>query len=375
MANVEVIEVESSSQLNQFIDYPSKLYKDDPNYVAHLKMERKEFFDFDKNPFYKLAKVKLFLAKKEGKVCGRIATCVNYQHNQYHEENVGFFGFFECPDDYEIAQLLLKVAMIHLKKEGAEKMRGPMNFSTNHECGFLVEGFDSPPSVMMTYNQPYLPKLAEKFGLRKAMDLLALKVSKEGGISPRIEKVVNRLAERSNFKIRSLNMKNFDKEVELIRNVYNSAWQHNWGFVPMTEDEFNYTAKDLKQVVDPDIVFVVEHEGKPVAFSLALPDINKALIYLKGKLLPFGILKLLWHTKIKNKVKSARLVTFGVVPEYQKRGLDSLLFLHTFKTGVSKGYDFAELSWILETNDLMRNSAKEMGAVPYKKYRIVEMPL
>lgn len=375
MSKVEVIEVESSSQLNQFIDYPTKLYKDDPNYVAHLKMERKEFFDFEKNPFYKSAKVKLFLAKKEGKVCGRIATCINYQHNQFHEENVGFFGFFDCPDDYEIAQLLFKVAMIHLKKEGAEKMRGPMNFSTNHECGFLVEGFDSPPSVMMTYNQPYLPKLAEKFGLRKTMDLLALKVSKEGGISPRIEKVVNRLAERSNFKIRSLNMKNFDQEVELIRNVYNGAWQHNWGFVPMTEEEFNHSAKDLKQVVDPDIVFVVEHEGKPVAFSLALPDINQALIYLKGKLFPFGIIKLLWHTKIKNKIKSARLVTFGVIPEYQKRGLDSLLFLHTFKTGVAKGYDFAELSWILETNELMRNSAKEMGAVPYKKYRIVEMPL
>lgn len=375
MANVEVIEVESSSQLNQFIDYPSKLYKDDPNYVAHLKMERKQFFDFEKNPFYKTAKVKLFLAKKDGQVCGRIATCINYQHNQFHEENVGFFGFFECPDDYEIAQLLFKVAMIHLKKEGAEKMRGPVNFSTNHECGFLVEGFDSPPSIMMTYNQPYLPKLAEKFGLRKAMDLLALKVSKEGGISPRIEKVVNRLAERSNFKIRSLNMKKFEDEVEFIRKVYNGAWQYNWGFVPMTEDEFNYTAKDLKQVVDPEIVFVVEHEGKPVAFSLALPDINQALIHLKGKLFPFGILKLLWHTKIKNKIKSVRLVTFGVIPEYQKRGLDSLLFLHTYKTGVGKGYDFAELSWILETNDLMRNSAKEMGAVPYKKYRIVEMPL
>lgn len=375
MSNIQVVEVENSSQLSKFIDYPNRLYKDDPNYVAPLTMERKEFFDFKKNPFYRIAKAKLYLAVRDGQVCGRIATCVNYNHNQYHEEKVGAFGFFDCPDDYEIAQTLLKVAMINLKKEGMEKMRGPLNFSTNHECGMLVEGFDSPPVIMMTYNQPYLPKLSEKFGLKKAMDLLAFFRHKEDPINPRIERIVGKIKERGNISIRTLKMSEFDKEVERIRDLYNKAWQDNWGFVPMELDEFNYTAKNLKQVVDPDLVLFAEHEGQPVAFSLALPDLNQALIKLNGSLFPFGLLKLLWHTKISNKVKNLRLVTFGVIPDYQRRGIDSLMFLETYQRGVGKGYDAAELSWILETNDLMVRGAEGMGAKPYKKYRLYEIPL
>ncbi len=215
MAKIEVKEVESSSQLQKFIEYPNKLYKDDPNYVAPLTMERKEFFDTKKNPFYKFAKVKLFLAYDGNKIVGRIATCINYSHNEYHEENIGSFGFFDCPDDFEIASTLLKVAMITLKKEGAEKMRGPLNFSTNHECGFLVDGFDSPPVVMMTYNQPYLPKLAEKFGLKKVMDLLALRLTKDDPMPPRILAVAQKLQKRNNITIRSLNMKKFDEEIKI----------------------------------------------------------------------------------------------------------------------------------------------------------------
>jgi len=243
MTNIEVIEVESKRDLNQFIDYPNKLYKGDPNYVAPLMVERKEFFDSQKNPFFKFARVKLFLARKNGQICGRIATCVNYQHNEYHNELMGGFGFFDCPDDYEIVSTLLKVAMITLKKEGMEIMRGPLNFSTNHECGFLVEGFDSPPVVMMTYNQPYLPALTERFGLKKSMDLLAFSLTVHEEVSPRILKVVDKLQERSNLKVRTLNMSNFDREIALIRDVYNQAWKYNWGFVPMDENEFNYTAK------------------------------------------------------------------------------------------------------------------------------------
>ncbi|NOY88368.1 MAG: N-acetyltransferase [FCB group bacterium] len=375
MAKIEVVEVESSSQLKKFITYPNYLYRNDKNYVTPLLMERKEFFDWEKNPFYKTASVKLFLAKKNNEIVGRIATCINYNHNQYHNEQVGFFGFFDCPDDYEIASTLLKVAMITLKKAGMEKMRGPMNFSTNHECGFLVEGFDSPPVIMMTYNQPYLPKLAEKFGLKKTMDLLAYKLTKEEGIPERIQKVVDKLAKRSNITLRNLKMSAFDKEVELINTVYNQAWQYNWGFVPMEKEEFDYTAKNLKQVVDPDLVFIAEYEGQPVAFSLALPDLNQALIHLKGRLFPLGLLKLLWHTKVRNKIDGVRLITFGVIPQFQKRGIDSMLYLATYKKGRSKGYAWAELSWILETNELMCKAAEQMGAKVYKRYRIVEMPI
>jgi len=375
MAKIEVVEVTSSAQLRDFIDYPNRLYKGDPNYITPLISERKVFFDREKNPFYRTAKTKLFLAKDGARTVGRIATCINYTHNEYHGEQTGFFGFFDCPDDYEIASTLLKVAMITLKKEKMDRMRGPANFSTNHECGFLVDGFDSPPVVMMTYNRSYLPRLAEKFGLKKAMDLLAFDISGETGIPPRIKKVAEKLMERARITVRSLKMSEFDAEVSRIHEVYNEAWQYNWGFVPMEKDEFFHIAKDMKQIIEPDLVFIAEHEGKPIAFSLALPDINQALIYLKGKLFPIGLLKLLWHTKIRNKIDRVRLITFGVIPQFQKRGIDSLLFAETYKQGMKKGYGRAELSWILESNELMCRGAVQMGASIAKRYRIVEMPL
>lgn len=375
MANVEVIEVESSSTLKKFINYPNQLYKGDKNYVPHLFVERKEFFDFKKNPFYKSASVKLFLAMLDNEVVGRIATCIYYNHNEYHQEQVGFFGFFDCPDDYEIASTLLKVAMITLKKAGMEKMRGPMNFSTNHECGFLVEGFDSPPVIMMTYNKPYLPALTEKFGFKKVMDLLALEMTKDDPIPERIQKVVDKIAKRNKFTLRSLNMSDFDNEIKRIHSIYNNGWQYNWGFVPMDEEEFFYMGKNLKQVIDPNLVLIAENEGQPIAFCLALPDINQALIHLNGKLFPLGLAKLLWHTKIKKKINTIRLVIFGVVPEYQKKGIDSLLFVSIYNRAVGKGYARAELSWILESNEMMLRAANQMGAKVYKKYRIVELPL
>lgn len=375
MSKIEVVEVESSSQLRQFILYPNELYKGDKNYIIPLLSERKEFFDFKNNPFYKTASVKLFLALRDGEVTGRIATCVNHAHNQFHQEQTGFFGFFDCPDDYEVAGTLLKVAMITLKKAGMDKMRGPMNFSTNHDCGFLIDGFDSPPTVMMPYNHPYLPKLAERFGLKKSMDLVAYLITKDKPISERIVKVVDKLASRTQITLRTLRMSKFNAEVERINTIYNEAWQNNWGFVPMNRDEFFHAARNLRQIVDPELVFIAEHQGRPVGWSLALPDINRALAYLDGRLFPFGFLKLLWHTKVRNKIDGIRMITFGVVPQFQKRGIDSMLYVKTYHRGIERGYKWAELSWILETNELMRSAAEQMGGTMHKKYRIVELPL
>ncbi len=375
MSNINIVEVESKGQLKQFIRYPSTLYRDESNYVVPLMSERLEFFDKEKNPFYRSARVKMFLATKNGEVCGRIATCINFRHNEYHDEQAGFFGFFDTPDDFEIASKLLKVAMITLKKEGAAVMRGPMNFSTNHEVGFLVEGFDSLPCIMMTYNYPYQPHLAEKFGLKKAMDVLAFKKQVSTGIPERLARIVERMRKRSKITIRTLNMSDFDNEITRVLEVYNGAWAPNWGFVPMNETEFRHMAKDMKQILDPSLVFIAEHEGRPVAFSLALPNINQALTYLNGKLFPTGLAKLIWHTKVRNKVDSLRLITFGVIKEFQKIGIDSLMFIETFKAGSGAGYQWAELSWILETNELMCRAAVGMGAEAYKRYRIMEMPL
>ncbi|MFH1685955.1 MAG: GNAT family N-acetyltransferase [bacterium] len=375
MSQIDIVQVESRSQLNQFIAYPNRLYKGDPHYVAPLTMERKAFFGFDKNPFYKTARVKLFLAFENRRIAGRIATCVNFTHNECHSEKTGFFGFFDCEDNYDVASKLLKVAMIELKREGMEKMRGPANFSTNHECGFLVDGFDMPPMVMMTYNRPYLPRLAEKFGLKKGMDLLAYRMTSKQSFPERITKMVDRVRTRSGVTIRPINMRNFRSEVAEIRQIYNQAWENNWGFVPMTEEEFKHMAKDLKQVVDPELVLIAEHEGKPVAFAMAIPDINQALIKLNGKLLPFGMLKLLWHTKIRNKVNSFRVVTLGVIPEYQKRGIDAWLYWTLYHRGTEIGYTWAEFSWILESNELMRRGLEQLGSEIYKRYRLVEMPI
>jgi hypothetical protein len=375
MAQVEVVEVETPAQLDQFIKFPNKLYKGVPYYVTPLLIERRAFFDQEKNPFYKTSKVKLLLAMRDGEIVGRIATCINYTHNDFHHEKAGFFGFFDTIDDYEVAKALLKVAMIMLAKEGADVMRGPMNFSTNHDIGFLIDGFDLPPTVMMPYNFPYQPRLAEKFGLKKVMDLNGYVIVKEDGISERIQRVVDKLRERSKITLRTLNMKDYDNEVKRLNEVYNQAWAHNWGFVPMSFDEFAHMAADLKQICDPKMILIAEYEGRPVAFSIALPDINQTLIHLKGRLFPFGLLKLFWHTKIRNKVNGVRLITMGVVPQFQKRGIDMIFFVETHNRGLALGYSWAELSWILETNELMCRSAEQMGGKLYKKYRIMEMPL
>lgn len=373
--NVDIIEVDSARLLNQFITLPFKLYMDDPYWVAPLIYERKEFFDKRKNPFYRGAKTRLFLASQDNKLVGRIGVCINYNHNEFHEEKVGFFGFFESIDDYEVASQLFKVAMIALKAEGMEKMRGPASFSTNHEIGFLVEGFDSPPTVMNPYNKPYLPKLAEQFGLKKVMDLHAYLITKETPIDERHLKIVKRIRERNKIKVRSADFSKFAREIEVIRHVYNHAWERNWGFVPLQEDEFNHMAKNLKEIVDPDMLLIAEIDGEPAGFSMAVPDINQALIHLHGRLFPAGLLKLLWHTKIRNKIKGLRMMTMGVVHKYQKRGIDNIFFVDTYNLGVQKGYQWAELSWILETNELMCRAAEDMGAKLYKKYRMVEMPL
>ncbi|MCX6834609.1 MAG: N-acetyltransferase [candidate division Zixibacteria bacterium] len=375
MSEIKVVEVESSGQLRQFIEYPNRLYAGDPNYVTPLYVERQEFFDKKNNPFYRAARTQLFLAMRDDEVVGRIATCVSYRHNDYHEEKTGFFGFFDTPDDEEISRRLLKVAMIELKKAGMDRMRGPMNFSTNHECGFLVEGFDSPPIVMMTYNSPYQPRLAEKFGLKKVMDLLAYKLSTSTEPSERIRRVVESRLARTRVKIRPINMGAFTREVRLIREVYNQAWAKNWGFVPMDDDEFDHLAKNLKQILDPEIVCIAEHEGRAIGFSLALPDINQVLIRLDGRLFPTGLLKLLWLTKVRKSIDQCRLITFGVNPEYRKLGIDMMLYLETLRRGREKGYKWGELSWVLETNDLMRHGVEQMGAGVYKRYRIMEMPL
>jgi hypothetical protein len=310
------------------------------------------------------------MARRKGAYQGRIATCINYNYNEFHQDKAGFFGFFDSINDQEVADVLFKVAMITIKSEKMERMIGPTNFSTNHEVGMLIEGFDEPPMVMMPYNKPYYNVLAENFGFKKIKDLLAFRIHRGSKFDPRLLRVAERIREKEGVVFRTLNMNDFDAEVERLNDVYNQAWERNWGFVPMSKDEFRHMARDMKQIVDPDLVFIAEVEGKPVGFILSLPNINQALKYTDGRLFPTGLLKLLWHTKVKNKVDSLRIITMGIIPEYRKRGLDNLFYLETFKVGPEKGYDWGEMSWILEDNVMMLRAIENMGGELYKRYRL-----
>jgi len=365
----------TKAELMEFIKLPWQIYRNDAHWVPPLITERKEFLDERKNPFFRHAKVVFYLARRNGQTVGRIAGIVNHNHVEYHQEKAGFFGLFECVEDYEIAKALLDSVREWLKSKGMEIMRGPANFSSNEEWGFLAEGFEYRPVVMMGYNPPYYLDFMGKYGMVKAKDLYAYFVDESLPTPERVVRMAENIKKRENVKIRNINMKEFDREVEGIKRIYNSAWSKNWGFIPMTDEEFDHLAKNLKQIVDPYMVFIAEVDGKPGGFSLALPDFNQVLARLNGRLFPFGIFKLLWHTKIRNKIDGVRIITMGVVPEFQKRGIDTVFYVETYNVGVKRGYTWAEMSWVLEDNTLMNRVLELLGARLYKKYRIYEITI
>jgi len=375
LTDFQIKEVSSKSDLKAFIKLPLSLYKDEPFYVPHLLVERNDFFSEKSNPFFAHATVRYFLALKDGKPVGRIAGIINDLHNEFHEEKTGFFGFFDCIDDLDVARGLFDSACGFVKQHGMNLIRGPMNFSTNDEIGLLIEGFDSLPTFMMTYNPPYYIPIYEKLGLSKVEDLIAFYIDKKSAPSDRVMRIVEKMRSRGKIHIRKINMKDFLNELEIIRTVYNGAWSKNWGFVPMTPEEFSHIANDFKKIIDPDLVFIAFIDNEPAGFSLAMPDYNPIFKKMNGRLFPTGLLKFLYHTKIKNKITGLRLLTMGVVHKFHNTGLDMIFFVDTYNEGVSKGYNWAEISWVLERNVLMNKSAVQMGARPYKKYRIYEKPV
>ncbi|MBI3872395.1 MAG: N-acetyltransferase [candidate division Zixibacteria bacterium] len=332
MSAIEIIPVTTPSQKRDFLRLPERLYAGDPYWVCPLRIERRDFFDPKKNPFFDNADVQLFLARREGRWVGRISAHVYHPHNRTHNERTGFFGFFDCENDYPIAEALWNTARNWLSEHGMDRMRGPANFTTNHEVGFLVDGFDQPPVIMMTYNPRSYPEFAEHYGLQKVMDLYAYHGRTADGFDPRVGRVVDHIRERSGVTTRTMDMKHFDDEVARVKAIYDAAWAPNWGFVPMSDAEFAHMAKDLKPVVDPQMVIFADAGGRTVGFSLALPDLNQVLILLKGCLLPFGLFRLLWHLKVRRSINAARVLVMGITPEYQKRGIDNILHCRSLLT-------------------------------------------
>ncbi|MEW6557312.1 MAG: N-acetyltransferase [Elusimicrobiota bacterium] len=366
-------------KLDEFVKFPFQLYKGTPYkkfWVPPLISEAKKLLS-NKNPFWKHAKIKIFLASENKKILGRIAAIVDQNHISIHQEQCGFFGFFECVNNLTIASGLLDEVKKYLKAEEMKIVRGPMNPSTNDECGLLIDGFDSSPAIMMTYNPPYYVNLIEKVGggggFAKTKDLYAWYRSSQEAPPPRIVRIVEMVKKREKIKVRNFDMKNFKRDIEYFKNIYNSAWEKNWGFVPLTDDEIDYMAKGLKPLIDPRLVHFLEVDGNPVAATLCIPDYNFVLKKLNGKMGPIGILKFLYW---KNKIKFVRLLALGVKKEYRNKGLEAVLYYEILQAAKKYGYsDGGELSWTLEDNELINKGISAMGGIIYKKYRIYETKL
>jgi len=371
--SIEIIPVTSKKQQREFIKFPWKIYKNDPYWVPPLIIDMKKMMNPRKHPFFEHSEVDFFLARKAGTTVGRIAAIKNNRHIQVHNEPIGFFGFFESINEPEVASRLFDTAADWCRKKGLTALRGPANFSQNDTCGLLIDGFDSSPVIMMTYNPRYYIDLVEQYGFQKAMDLYAYYLASSKGFPERLVQIAKKIKQNSKITVRSINLKDFWNEVEKVKKVYNSAWSPNWGFVPLTENEIKHLAKELKPAVDPDIVYMAEDNGEPVGFSLAVPDLNQAIKAANGRLFPFGIFKILWRSR---KVDGLRVIIMGVIPEYQKiRGIDAIFYWETFRRGTRKGYKWGEFSWILENNKMMNRAAQLMGAHVYKTYRMYQISL
>lgn len=376
MSQPQVRPVSTKNESDDFFLLPWDLHSKDPNWVPPLRIAVKDLLDTKKNPFFKHATMQLWVAYRDGKRVGRIAGVVDQNHNTFHEEKTAFWGFFETENDIETAKALFGVVEAWSKQKGMAMLRGPMNPSTNHECGMQISAFDTKPFIMMTQNPAYYPELVEKAGFSKAKDLYAWLVDNSAPFDPKLVRRAAQLEQAEHVKYRHVDMKNFDAEIERLLEVYNDAWEKNWGFVPMTDEEFRHMAKDMKQIVVPEMLLIIEVKGETAGFALWLPDVNQVFAKIPdGKLFPTGLLKILWHTKVRKTMNRGRILTLGLKKKYQRMGLAPLMYMRYFQIAPKLGYPIAECSWVLEDNKPMNAGLKYMNGKHYKTYRIYDKPL
>lgn len=362
--------VEGRGELRRFLRMPWEVYRDDPCWVPPLMWERLRFLSPRHNPFFEHAEVALWLAEEDGRPVGRIAAVLDRHWIEYRGEAMGGFGMFESVARREVARALLERVAEWCAARGMRVLRGPFNLSTNHECGLLVEGFGMPPKFMMPYNPPYYAELLESCGFRKAKDLLAWRLDMSS--TPDLEARLERLRGRLRARVRRMDPRSFERDLEAAWEVYRDAWCENWGFVPPTEREFRYLAERLRRVVDPALALIAEVDGRPVGVCLSVPDLNEVLLRMRGRLLPWGFLHLL---RWRRRVRSFRGLLLGVRREYRRRGVELLLQLETKREALRRGYREGEMSWVLEDNLPVNNALRRAGAVAYKRYRIYEREL
>jgi len=363
--------VEGRRALDAFVELPYLLHRGNANWTPLLRKDARALVDDRRNPTYRHAERRLFLARSKGRVVGRIAAIHDRLHLETHGDGAGFFGFFESVDDQAVASALFDAAAGWLRERGLSTLRGPMSPSINDEVGILVDGFDTPSVLMMPHNPPCYPRLVEGAGFRKAKDVLAFQ-NTHTTLPERLVAATDLARRRHGVVCRPLQMKHFTEEVGRVKQLFNAGWQKNWGFLPLTDAEIDYLASQLKPLVVPELVAFAECSGEPIGFVAAVPDFNVALRRNpSGRLFP-GILKVLWASR---SIHRLRVLLLGMVPEWQGKGIDAVLYRHVWEEGRQRGYDWAEAGWILEDNQPMINGLLRMGFEVYKTYRIYERPI
>lgn len=369
----KIVPIEGKSETKRFVKSQWNFYRGDKNFAPPLVFDRMKLLNTEKNPFYKHSEIQLWVAESNGEIVGRIAAITNDNHNKTHNDKIGFFGFFECVDNVEVAKALLDTAEQWLKSKGKDTMRGPVNPSMNDENAILIEGFDDPARILMPYNPRYYPDLMDKCGMKKAKDLYAYKLENHKYITEKMNRLQGIIRERYKVTIREINFKNkeqFKKDVATLKDIYNKAWELNWGFVKMTDEEFDFLAADLKPIANPKVAFIVEVKGKPAGFHLGLPDLNQVLIHNKNG----GMIGAAWNMMTKKKdIKIMRIIVLGMLPEFRGTGVDAVVYYESGKRAHELGMDIGEASWILEDNEMMnRGLTTTMSGEVYKKYRIYD---
>lgn len=369
MSSLRVLPAATNRDERDFIHFPWKVYQGEPNWVPPLIADVKDKLDVGKNPFFEHAQRELFLAKKDGDITGRIVGIIDDNHNAFHDEKVVFFGLYESFNDIETARAMLDTVAAWGKERGMDVIRGTVNLSLNDECAFLIEGFDTPPVVMMPYNPRYYPELMEACGLAKAKDLYAFLMNRDHETTKRVGEIVDTVKRETGITCRSFNKKRLNEEAEIVKFIYNNAWERNWGFVPWTEKEMNHMAKNLVRMADLDLVIIAEDRGKPIGFAFGFPNFNEILIKMNGRLFPTGMLKLLTGRK---KIKGIRAIVFGILKEYRQTGASYLLYSKLEENAIVKGYEWCETSWQLEDNEPVNKFVASLGGKIYKRYRIYD---
>ncbi|NVB38680.1 N-acetyltransferase [Pseudenhygromyxa sp. WMMC2535] len=380
MRDVEIIKVSLRDRklVKRFIRVPWTIHREffpQTRWVPPLLMDRQEFLDPDKNPFFDHAEVALWIARKGGRDLGRIAAVKDQAWLDFHGDHTGYFGMFESVDDPAIAGALFDAARRWLEARGLDQMIGPMDLSTNYQCGALIDAFDRDPGMQMPYNPPWYGALIEGQGLEKAKDLIQWGIDLGQPIPPRVVRIAEKIRKREGVRVRAMNFDDWDAEVGRAFEVYNAAWERNWGFVPVSEAEFRFIAKDLKLVLDPSLPLMAEVDGQPVAFALTIMNINPSLKKLDGKLAPFGLLRLLWDLKVRKVVDSGRLILLGIREGYRRRGLDSILFLEMAQRAKALGWWGGEIGWTLEDNHMVNRAIQTFGCDEVAHYRIYQQAL